>query len=100
MEHFPEIISLLPGMAGRFATTLDRADIGFLPDGTLDELPRPARTGATRTGGIGPQRLQPEQGWRPWQKQVTRSRRKGPLRRAVATAHRPSCGSAFSSSAG
>jgi hypothetical protein len=57
VEHFPEIISRLPGMAGRFATTLDRADIGFLPDGILDELPRPARTGATRTGGIGPQRL-------------------------------------------
>jgi hypothetical protein len=52
VEHFPEIISRLAGMAGRFATTLDCADIGFLPDGTLDELPRPARTGATRTGGI------------------------------------------------
>ena len=51
VEHFPEIISRLAGMAGRFATTLDCADIGFLPDGTLDELPRPARTGATRTGG-------------------------------------------------
>ena len=52
MEHFLEIISRLAGMAGRFTTTLDCADIGFLPDGTLDELPRPARTGATRTGGI------------------------------------------------
>ena len=28
-------------MADRFATTLDCADIGFLPDGILDELPLP-----------------------------------------------------------
>jgi len=31
---------------------LDCADIGLLPDGVLDELPRPAQLGATRTGGI------------------------------------------------
>ena len=33
LEHFPEIITRLAGMAERFATTLDCADIGFLPDG-------------------------------------------------------------------
>ena len=52
LENFPEIIARLAGMAERFATTLDCAGIGFLPDGTLDELPRPSRIGATRTGGI------------------------------------------------
>jgi hypothetical protein len=52
LENFPEIITRLAGMAERFATTLDCADISFLPDGTLDELPLPSRLGATRTGGI------------------------------------------------
>lgn len=32
-----------PGMADRFATALDCADTGFLPDGVLDELPSPAQ---------------------------------------------------------
>jgi hypothetical protein len=52
LEHFPEIITRLAGMADRFATTLDCADISFLSDGTLDELPLPAQIGATRIGGI------------------------------------------------
>jgi hypothetical protein len=52
LDNFPEIITRLAGMADRFAATLDCADIGFLPDGTLDQLPLPARIGATRTGGI------------------------------------------------
>jgi hypothetical protein len=39
-------------MAERFATTLDCADITFITDHTLDELPQPPRTGLTRTGGI------------------------------------------------
>jgi hypothetical protein len=52
LENFPEIITRLAGMAGRFATTLDCADISFLADGTLDELPLPSRLGATRVGGI------------------------------------------------
>ncbi len=43
LEYFEEIITRLAGMADRFATTLDCADIGFLPDGVLDELPLPAR---------------------------------------------------------
>jgi hypothetical protein len=45
LEYFEEIITRLAGMADRFATTLDCADIGFLPDGVLDELPLPARAG-------------------------------------------------------
>ena len=52
LENFPEIITRLAGMTERFATTLDCADISFLPDGILDGLPLPSRLGATRTGGI------------------------------------------------
>ena len=39
-------------MAGRFCTMLDCVDTGFIPGGLLDELPLPARVGATRTGGL------------------------------------------------
>jgi hypothetical protein len=52
LDNFCEIITRLAGMAERFATTLDCADISFIPDGILDELPLPSRSGATRTGGI------------------------------------------------
>jgi hypothetical protein len=52
LDNFPEIITRLAGMTERFATTLDCADISFLPDGILDGLPLPSRLGATRTGGI------------------------------------------------
>ncbi len=52
LENFPEIITRLAGMAERFATTLDCADISFLADGTLDQLPLPSQLGATRVGGI------------------------------------------------
>jgi hypothetical protein len=52
LAHFDQIITRLAGMAGRFATALDCADISFLPDGILDQLPQPATIGATRTGGI------------------------------------------------
>jgi hypothetical protein len=52
LDNFPEIITRLAGMAERFATTLDCADISFLPDGVLDQLPLPSRIGAVRTGGI------------------------------------------------
>jgi hypothetical protein len=44
LDNFAEIIARLAGIAGRFATALDCADIGFLPDGILDELPLPAQT--------------------------------------------------------
>jgi hypothetical protein len=52
LDNFPEIITRLAGMAERFATALDCADIAFIADGTLDELPLPTRLGATRVGGI------------------------------------------------
>jgi hypothetical protein len=39
-------------MCQRFCTALDCVDIGFLPGGTLDQLPLPAQVGASRVGGI------------------------------------------------
>jgi hypothetical protein len=39
-------------MAERFATSLDCADISFIADGTLDQLPQPSQLGVTRVGGI------------------------------------------------
>jgi hypothetical protein len=52
LENFAEIITLLAGMADRFATALDCADTGFLPDGVLDQLPLPAQAGIGRIAGI------------------------------------------------
>jgi hypothetical protein len=52
LDNFEEIITRLAGIAGRFATALDCADTGFLPDGIPDELPLPALAGAGRTAGI------------------------------------------------
>jgi len=52
LENFAEIITLLAGMADRFATALDCADTGFLPDGVLDVLPLPAQAGLRRVAGI------------------------------------------------
>ena len=52
LDNFPEIITRLAGITGRFATTLDCAGIAFIADGLLDELPLPSRLGATRAGGI------------------------------------------------
>ena len=52
LERFPQIVARLAGMCQRFCTALDCVDIGFLPDGTLDQLPLPAQLGASRVGGI------------------------------------------------
>jgi len=52
LERFPQIVARLAGMCQRFCTALDCVDIGFLPDGTLDQLPLPAQVGASRVGGI------------------------------------------------
>ena len=52
LDNFAEIITRLAGMADRFATALDCADTGFLPDGVLDELPKPAEAGTRRIAGI------------------------------------------------
>ena len=39
-------------MLDRFTSMLDCVELGFLPDGILDQLPTPSKLGATRTGGI------------------------------------------------
>jgi hypothetical protein len=52
LDRFPQIVARLAGMCQRFCTALDCVDIGFLPGGTLDQLPLPAQLGASRVGGI------------------------------------------------
>ena len=52
LENFDQIIGQLAAIADRFTAALDCADIGFLPDGVLDELPLPAQAGASRIAGI------------------------------------------------
>lgn len=52
LDKFPEITARLTGMVDRFTSMLDCVEIGFLPDGILDQLPAPYTLGATRTGGI------------------------------------------------
>jgi hypothetical protein len=52
LERFPEIVTRLGTMVDRFTTMLDCVDIGFLPDGILDELPTASQIGATRVGGV------------------------------------------------
>jgi hypothetical protein len=52
LDKFPQIITRLTGMVDRFTSMLDCVELGFLPDGILDELPTPSQIGATRTGGL------------------------------------------------
>jgi len=46
IERFPQIATRLAGMTDRFCTTLDCVTTGFLPDGTLDQLPLPPASAA------------------------------------------------------
>lgn len=52
LDKFPLIVTRLAGITERFTTMLDCVDIGFLPDGLLDQLPTPTQLGATRVGGV------------------------------------------------
>jgi hypothetical protein len=52
LEKFPAIVTRLAGMVDRFTSMLDCVDVGFLPDGILDQLPAPSQIGATRVGGV------------------------------------------------
>ena len=52
LEKFPVITTRLAAMVDRFTTMLDCVDVGFLPDGILDQLPTGSQVGATRVGGI------------------------------------------------
>ena len=52
LDKFGAILARLTGMVDRFTTMLDCVDIGFLPDGILDQLPQPSQIGAVRVGGL------------------------------------------------
>ena len=52
LERWGDITHRLAQMADRFCTGLDCVDVGFIPDGLLDELPAASQLGATRVGGI------------------------------------------------
>src|SRR5512132_2645697 len=52
LDKFPAIVARLAGMTDHFTSMLDCVDVGFLPDGILDQLPTPTQIGATRVGGI------------------------------------------------
>jgi hypothetical protein len=52
LDKFPQIITRLTAMVDRFTSMLDCVELGFLPDGILDELPAPSQLAATRVGGI------------------------------------------------
>lgn len=52
LDKFGAIVARLAGMVDRFTTMLDCVDIGFLPDGLLDQLPQPSQIGAVRVGGV------------------------------------------------
>ena len=52
LERWGDITRRLGEMTDRFCTGLDCVDVGFIPDGFLDELPVPVQLGATRVGGI------------------------------------------------
>jgi len=52
LDKFPHITTRLTGMVDRFTSMLDCVEIGFLPDGILDQLPAPSKLAATRVGGL------------------------------------------------
>ena len=52
LDKFAHITSRLTAMVDRFTNMLDCIEVGFLPDGTLDQLPTPSKLGQTRIGGI------------------------------------------------
>jgi hypothetical protein len=52
LDKFAQITSRLTAMVDRFTSMLDCIEVGFLPDGTLDQLPTPSKLGQTRIGGI------------------------------------------------
>jgi hypothetical protein len=60
LDKLPEIVGRLAGMVERFTSMLDCVDVGFLPDGILDQLPLPSQIGATRVGGVDLNQTAPE----------------------------------------
>jgi hypothetical protein len=52
LDKLAQITTRLRGMVDRFTSMLDCVEIGFLPDGILDQLPAPSKLAGTRVGGI------------------------------------------------
>ena len=52
LDKFAQITTRLTAMVDRFTSMLDCVDVGFLPDGILDQLPAPSQLAGTRIGGI------------------------------------------------
>jgi hypothetical protein len=52
LDKFAQITTRLTAMVDRFTSMLDCVDVGFLPDGILDQLPAPSKLAETRIGGI------------------------------------------------
>ena len=52
LDKFAPIVTRLRQMVQEFCTALDCVDIGFIPDGLLDDLPAACQLGGTRVGGI------------------------------------------------
>jgi hypothetical protein len=52
LDKFAHITTRLTGMVDRFTSMLDCVNVGFLPDGILDQLPAPSQLAGTRIGGI------------------------------------------------
>jgi hypothetical protein len=51
-ERFPEIVSALRSILGRFMNALSCIDPCFIAEETLEQLPSPVRLGKTKVGGI------------------------------------------------
>jgi hypothetical protein len=49
---FGQTSTRLTAMVDRFMSMIDCADVGFLPEGILDQLPAPSQVAGTRIGGI------------------------------------------------
>src|SRR5207302_684089 len=52
LEKFPEIVSRLKTILGRFMDALSCIDQCFIADETLEQLPTPSQVGKTKVGGI------------------------------------------------
>jgi hypothetical protein len=52
VERFLEIVARFKAMLEPFLTTLDCADVAFINDQTLDQLPLPLRVAKTKVGGV------------------------------------------------
>jgi hypothetical protein len=51
LDKFAQITTRLTAMVDRFTSMLDCVDVGFLPDGILDQLPAPSQVAGTRISG-------------------------------------------------